>query len=43
MIEKIFRDGCASMTEDGVNELLSLVGARKLIGLDGTGEERSAR
>lgn len=36
VIEKIFRDARASMIEDGVNELLSLVGARKLIGLDGT-------
>ncbi len=36
-IEKIFRDARASMIEDGVNELLSLVGARKLIGLDEAG------
>ncbi|MEE8421930.1 MAG: acyl-CoA dehydrogenase family protein [Dehalococcoidia bacterium] len=34
VIEKIFRDARASMIEDGVNELLSLVGARKVIGLD---------
>ena len=33
VIEKIFRDARASLIEDGANELLSLVGARKVIGL----------
>jgi alkylation response protein AidB-like acyl-CoA dehydrogenase len=33
-VEKIFRDARASMIEDGSNEVLSLVGARKVIGLD---------
>jgi alkylation response protein AidB-like acyl-CoA dehydrogenase len=33
VIEKIFRDARASMIEDGVNELLSLIGARKILGL----------
>ncbi|MEE8422671.1 MAG: acyl-CoA dehydrogenase family protein [Dehalococcoidia bacterium] len=34
VIEKIFRDARASMIEDGTNEVLSLIGARKVIGLD---------
>ena len=31
LVEKLFRDARASMIEDGSNDLLSLVGARKLI------------
>ena len=32
LVEKLFRDARASMIEDGVNEVLSLAGARKLVG-----------
>jgi alkylation response protein AidB-like acyl-CoA dehydrogenase len=33
LVEKLFRDARASLIEDGVNDLLSLAGARKLVGL----------
>ena len=32
LVEKLFRDARASMIEDGVNEVLSLSGARRLVG-----------
>ncbi len=32
LVEKLFRDARASMIEDGVNDVLSLAGARRLIG-----------
>ena len=32
-IEKIFRDARASLIEDGTNDVLSLAGARRILGL----------